>query len=347
MRCRWPILAGTVPLVLGWTVMAAHPAAATGAIQPGGPLSPASAGPVPSSSPSPPTPGVTPQVIAGSKTEAGNQAAEQSLNWAGYAATSSTPFTGVTASWVQPAATCTGGNQYAAFWAGLDGYNNSTVEQAGTEVDCSGNTPAYSAWYEFYPNEAAVILPSATDPVKAGDHLTATVGWVASTGFTVTLKDTPQVGTPWTATGTPANPTDVSGATRTTAEVIAEAPSIGNQVAPLTNFGSVQFTGAEATTAATGTPVSSLVSLDPVEITMPDTTVSALSPQDTFTVTYNNTNTGGNGGGGFGGGSGGRGGGQGGRGGYGSGGGRGGYGYGYGGGRGRDGGTGGFLEGVL
>ena len=43
MRRRWPILAGTVPLVLGWTLVAAHPAAAAGGtIQPGGPLSPAS-----------------------------------------------------------------------------------------------------------------------------------------------------------------------------------------------------------------------------------------------------------------------------------------------------------------
>ncbi len=33
--------------------------------------------------------------------------------------------------------------QDSSFWIGLDGYNNSTVEQTGSEVDCSGSTPEY------------------------------------------------------------------------------------------------------------------------------------------------------------------------------------------------------------
>ena len=299
MRRRWPALAGTVPLVLGWTVLAAHPAsAAAGGVQPGGPIGPASA------TTSPATSGVSPQVSTGGKTAAGNQAVEQSLNWAGYAATSSTPFTGVTASWTQPTAACTSGNQYAAFWAGLDGYNNNTVEQTGTEADCSGTTPTYSGWYEFYPYGTAVTFDSATYPVKPGDHLTASVTYDASTGFTVTLQSVTEG---WTATGSENDPQQVAAAARSSAEVMAEAPycTNGGGILPLANFGTVTFTGAAATT---GTSIQNLDSLSPVEVTMPDTAVSSVSPGDSFSVTYNSASTVGSGGGGGDGGTGGRGG---------------------------------------
>src|ERR1700744_4604882 len=119
MRRRWPILAGTVPLVLGWTLVTAHPAAAAasvGVVQPGRPISAgaataaASPGAVPTGSPA--APGVTPQIVAGSRAAAQNQTVVQSSNWSGYAATSSgAAFTGVTATWTQPAATCTGGQR--------------------------------------------------------------------------------------------------------------------------------------------------------------------------------------------------------------------------------------------
>src|SRR5579862_8077912 len=49
----------------------------------------------------------------------------QSTNWSGYAATTGR-YTSVTASWTQPTGTCSTGNQYAAFWVGLDGYSSST-----------------------------------------------------------------------------------------------------------------------------------------------------------------------------------------------------------------------------
>ena len=40
MRRRWPALAATIPLVLGWAMATAHPAsAATSGVRPGGPVS--------------------------------------------------------------------------------------------------------------------------------------------------------------------------------------------------------------------------------------------------------------------------------------------------------------------
>src|ERR671922_218395 len=110
MQRRWPVLAATIPMALGWALAAAHPAAAAGLADPGGQVQPGTRNKVVSSS-----------------------------NWAGYAASGSNgTFTSASASWTQPAGKCTGGSTYAAFWVGLDGYTSSTVEQVGTEVDCSG-----------------------------------------------------------------------------------------------------------------------------------------------------------------------------------------------------------------
>ena len=61
MRRRWPALAATIPLVLGWAVATAYPASASApatgpaAVQPGGPVSSLSTPGMPSGT-------VTPQI---------------------------------------------------------------------------------------------------------------------------------------------------------------------------------------------------------------------------------------------------------------------------------------------
>jgi hypothetical protein len=64
----------------------------------------------------------------------GHQTSTTSTNWSGYADTAGT-YTSASASWTQPAGTCSKGDQYAAFWVGIDGYSSETVEQTGSEVD--------------------------------------------------------------------------------------------------------------------------------------------------------------------------------------------------------------------
>src|SRR5579862_3180624 len=104
----------------------------------------------------------------------------QSTNWSGYAGTTGR-YTSVSASWTQPAGTCSSGDQYAAFWVGLDGYNSSTVEQTGSEVDCIGSTAEYYAWYEMYPGPSQ----DYTNVVRPGDQFTATVTYVSGRTFTL------------------------------------------------------------------------------------------------------------------------------------------------------------------
>src|ERR1035438_4845265 len=107
-----------------------------------------------------------------------------STNWSGYAVTG-TSFTSAEGSWIVPTATCTSGTQYASFWVGIDGYSSSSVEQTGTDSDCSGKTPQYYAWYEFYPNPSFEISSLA---IKPGDRMSAKVVYSGSK-FTVTIED--------------------------------------------------------------------------------------------------------------------------------------------------------------
>jgi hypothetical protein len=301
MRRRWPILAATVPLLVGWSLTAAFPAAAAparpnpGVVGPGGPVQPG--GPVSDLG----TPAVTPLVTTGSPllTSGGPQVSSGDLqaghagrsagggrrystvvtssNWSGYAATGpSGQFTSVSSSWVQPTGNCSSGNQYAAFWVGLDGYSSSTVEQTGSEVDCAGRTPHYYGWYEMYPGASS----DYANPVSAGDHFTASVTYLGSNQFRLILSDTTKN---WTQTQTET----LAGAARSSAEVIAEAPccTVRGGILPLTNFGTVNFTGATAATT-TNTGGASLFTYNPVEITMPDVSVSSLSNAGNFSVKY-------------------------------------------------------------
>jgi Peptidase A4 family len=165
----------------------------------------------------------------------------RSTNWSGYAAyQSGTTFSDVKGSWTQPAASCKSGQkQYASFWVGLDGYNSSSVEQIGTDSDCSGpNRPVYYAWYELYP-APPVNLSLAVHP---GDVIAAEV---SASGSSLTLSLTNQT------TGASFSTTQsVAGAALSSAEWVAEAPSrcaATCSVLPLANFGTVNFTGSYAT----------------------------------------------------------------------------------------------------
>ena len=80
---------------------------------------------------------------------------ETSQNWSGYVATDPcAEFDSVSASWTVPSVTCSSGAQYSAEWVGIDGNTSPTVEQDGTEGDCSGGTASYDAWYEMYGDSA-------------------------------------------------------------------------------------------------------------------------------------------------------------------------------------------------
>jgi hypothetical protein len=162
-----------------------------------------------------------------------------STNWSGYAVTAPTgSVTDVVGSWTVPSVTCTTStSQYSSFWVGIDGYNSGTVEQTGTDSDCSSGAPRYYAWYEFYPKPSFIINPVV---VHAGDRITAEVRYMGGKFYTRITDAT--TGTSYTASARVK-------AQRSSAEWIAEAPSSSGGVLPLANFGTANFGTSAADTA--------------------------------------------------------------------------------------------------
>ena len=178
-------------------------------------------------------------------------ATQTSSNWAGYAVGSGDPaagaapatFTSVSGSWTQPAAACTrSGTTYSAFWVGLGGFadGSQALEQAGTEADCTlAGRARYTVWYELVP--AAPVSVQLT--VQPGDTISASVS-VDGPSVSIQIANTTR-GTVF------AQQLAMDAPDLTSAEWIAEAPSacagFGCTPLPLTNFGTVGFTGANAT----------------------------------------------------------------------------------------------------
>lgn len=205
------------------------------------------------------------------------RAASVSNDWAGYATTGVT-YTSVSASWRQPSVNCSAGPaSYSAYWVGLDGYATRTVEQIGTDSDCSQGSPAYYAWFEMYP----AYPVNLSQPVAAGDVISASVASDGSGSFTLTIADTTRH---WTYTTHQASSLAQLGS----AEWIAEVPSNGHRALPLADFGTVTFTNATANGIALG----SNPNLDEIQLGSShagiEATPSSLSASGTsFSVTSN------------------------------------------------------------
>jgi hypothetical protein len=180
-----------------------------------------------------------------------NITVSDSTNWSGYAVTGSS-FTQAKGSWTVPTVNCTKTpNTYAAFWVGIDGWTSTTVEQTGTDSDCSGKTPSYYAWYEFYPKGSVLISSISVAP---GNKMSAEVSY-SGTEFTITITNE-------TTGKSFSKSSRVSGAKRSSAEWIAEAPCCTNAggILPLADFGTVDlgddYTGISGTNDATDSSVS-------------------------------------------------------------------------------------------
>lgn len=160
-----------------------------------------------------------------------------STNWSGFAVTGPNgSVSSVKGSWIVPSVTCSGkkATTSSSYWVGIDGYSSNTVEQTGTDSDCSSGHGNYYAWYEFYPNPS-ILISGFT--VKPGDTISATVTYSTSTGlFTTSITDGPQ---------NFSTSSSVAGAARSSAEWIVERPALcrGTRctLTSLSNFGTVSL----------------------------------------------------------------------------------------------------------
>jgi hypothetical protein len=208
-----------------------------------------------------------------------------SLNWAGYAvAGRNGAFRSVSASWIEPKVNCSGvparGHRFSSFWVGLDGVTSQSVEQLGTDSDCRGTRPAYYAWWELFPL-AAVNL---SNPVHAGDHMSASVTFKGGGRFALFIKDSTRR---WSRTIV-----KVHAEARSSAEVIAEAPALLIGGVPviqnLANFGSVRWTGNNVNGTALKN-IGQRIKITMVEVNPPHlirATTSPVGSGDAFTNRY-------------------------------------------------------------
>jgi Peptidase A4 family len=177
------------------------------------------------------------------------QTLEQSTNWSGYADTAcpTCALRFVATQFTVPSINCTGvttsGQLWAGFWDGLDGWGDSTVEQAGVDATCQYATPDYIAWYEMYPLGPVAFSITGFGP---GDAVSVSVYFNATTHqYQLTFDDITQ-GTGF-VTSQPCPSRSSCG--NSSAEVIAEAPYAGG-ILPLADFGNVFYSGATVTSRA-------------------------------------------------------------------------------------------------
>jgi hypothetical protein len=147
-----------------------------------------------------------------------------SENWDGYfvsnsSGTNTTSFNAVSAQWTVPTAYCDPAqtqDEWAAFWVGLDGVYNGTVEQDGISAFCNSSHQAfYSTWWDMAPN-----FPTSGFSVNPGDTISASVTYDTSTSEFDFVVDDVTLGKSLTADI--ACQSGQNGCARSTAEVISE-----------------------------------------------------------------------------------------------------------------------------
>jgi hypothetical protein len=158
-----------------------------------------------------------------------------SRNWSGYVSTGGTSYTSVSGTWIiaKPDANVAG---IDATWVGIGGANTTDLIQAGTEATVNGDgTVRYDAWTETLPQSTRTI----TLAVNPGDTISVTISEQSAGLWVVDMKNL--------TTGGTFNTTIRYNSSRSSAEWIEEAPSVGRGIAPLDNFGSVKFTAGSVT----------------------------------------------------------------------------------------------------
>lgn len=153
-----------------------------------------------------------------------------SSNWSGYAIVGAAgAYNSITGQWVVPAVQPSHQQTYSSSWIGIDGFNNSSLIQTGTEQDFTHGSAQYYAWWEILPAAETQIAMT----VKPGDVMTAAIQNQGSGNWSITIKDVTE-NESFTTVQAYSGP-------QTSAEWIEEAPTVGGHVATLANYGKTTF----------------------------------------------------------------------------------------------------------
>lgn len=194
------------------------------------------------------------------KPVSGTVSSMPSLNWSGFADTSSTStaddFTNVSGRWTIPAVTCPPGpyrtqGAYIANWVGIDGFSDQTVEQLGTGAQCFEGVLYYYVWYEMFPagtveEGTTACINDNVDCPQPGDQISASVavtpGTDGNNNYTLSLTDYTRPQESFSVTASCATTT----CTDSSAEWIVERPAYEPiaglfQFVPLVYYGRTGF----------------------------------------------------------------------------------------------------------
>ncbi|PSR80353.1 protease acp1 [Coniella lustricola] len=174
-----------------------------------------------------------------------------SENWSG-AVLVGTGYTAVTGKFTVPTPSTTGSG---AAWVGIDGDTCSTsILQTGVSWTKGALTTSYEAWYEWYPH---VSIDFTGITISAGDSIQATVSATSEKAGTATVEN---LTTGETATHTFTAETDEL--CEYNAEWIVEDFEEGDSLVTFANYGSVEFTDAEATQSGSTVDTSGATIID-------------------------------------------------------------------------------------
>lgn len=163
-----------------------------------------------------------------------------SLNWSGYASLpeGAKNITAVTATWTVPQIKPNSNQSHTAIWVGMDGFNNETVEQIGTEHEAINGIQKNTAWFDMYPLPAYQINGF---PLHVGDVIQAEVEHKGHQEFQLSIVNHTQ----HVYAIVPSRYTQSKLAKRNSAEWIVEA-LYSSAVEPLSEFHEVAFTNCAA-----------------------------------------------------------------------------------------------------
>ncbi|KAJ7700743.1 peptidase A4 family-domain-containing protein [Mycena rosella] len=176
-----------------------------------------------------------------------------------------------------PSGKSTSGTYAASAWVGIDGDTcGSAILQTGIDFTITNGRVSYDAWYEYFP---AFATDFTGIPISAGNTIKLTVTASSTTAGTAVIEN---VSTGVTVTKAL---TSTAKLCMENAEWIVEDFEEGSSLVPFANFGTVTFTGAQATTASgsvVGPSGSVLIDLEQGSTVL----TSVSSGTSTVTVTY-------------------------------------------------------------
>nr|BAL02935.1 glutamic protease [Pholiota nameko] len=196
-------------------------------------------------------------VLKASESVGNTSHVEFSSNWSG--AVLETPpagqtFTTVSGTFKVPTPS---GNGAASAWVGIDGDTaQNSILQSGVDFTVSGGRVSYQAWFEWFPNFA---IDFSNFPISSGQTITVSVHATSKTTGTVVLTN---VSTGKSITQAVSAPSSSAALAGQNAEWIVEDFEEGGSLVTLTNFGSVTFTGATASTASQSVGVTGATIID-------------------------------------------------------------------------------------